>query len=265
MAKFRPYPREAYRALLRAWAGRNLKLLMLSATVVAALLVFETAVIVRVMPDIGFRWWLLGVVQAAIIAIALHLMHNAFLIREREAISQLRGAWGEEATRDELRRAKRKRLVWGWIDSVEFQAGDLDHLVLPRKDGFVVIDSKWRSSGTDAVEMATSARRARLRAEGLTRTLLKSQRGSHRAKGNTVSVRPLVVIWGPAQHRVPDGCHVEGVDFIAGRALIPWLQALPGDEVDKAAAKKALALLKEFRGRASEAKSAVPRSRRSAN
>jgi hypothetical protein len=216
------------------------------------------------MPGAGVRWWLLGVVQAAIIAIALHLIHNTFLIREREAIWQLRGAWGEEATRDELRRAKRKGVVWGWIDSIEFQAGDLDHLVLPRKGGFVVIDSKWHSSGADAVEMATSARRARLRAEGLTRTLLKSEKGTHRAKGNTVLVIPLVVIWGPAQHQVPDAFQVDGVDFIGGRALLTWLGALPGDEVDKRAAKDALARLKQFRRRASDAKATGARGRRSA-
>ena len=264
MAKFQPYPRREYRSLFDAWARRNVKLLAGITGGVAALLAIETAVILVVVPDTSFRTWLLGATQATIVAIGLYLVHSTFLIREREAIWQLRGAWGEEATRDELRRAKRKRVVWGWIDSIELQAGDLDHLVLPRKGGFVVIDSKWRSRGTDAVEMAASARRARLRAEGLTRTLLKSERGSHRAKGNTVLVTPLVVIWGPAQHRVPDRCHVEGVDFIGGRALVSWLQAIPGDEVDKAAAKEALALLKDFRGRASEAKSAVPGSRRSA-
>lgn len=264
MANFQPYPRKAYRSLFDAWARRNVKLLAGIAGGVAALLTIETAVILVVLPDTSFRSWLLGATHAAIVAIGLYLIHTTFLLREREAIWQLRGAWGEEATREELRRAKRKRVVWGWIDSIEFRAGDLDHLVLLRKGGFVVIDSKWRSSGTDAVEMAASARRAGLRAEGLTRTLLKSERGSHRAKGNNVLVTPLVVIWGPAQHQVPDGCHVEGVDFIGGRELVSWLAARSGEEVDRAAAKESLALLQRFHGRAAKGKQSVSTSRRSA-
>jgi len=155
-------------------------------------------------------------------------------------------------------------VVWGWIDSIELQAGDLDHLVLPRKGGLVVIDSTWRRDGADPVEMASSARRARLRAEALTRTLLKSERASHRAKVNSVGVTPLVVIWGPAQHQVPEAFQVDNVDFIGGRALLTWLGALPGDEVDKRAAKDALARVKEFRRRASDAKATGERARRSA-
>ncbi len=264
MAKFRPYPRKAYRGLFDGWARRNVKLLAGFAGGVAALLAIETAVILVVLPDTSSRSWLLGATQAAIVAIGLYLVHTTFLVREREAIWQLRGAWGEEATRDELRRAKRKGVVWGWIDSIELQAGDLDHLVLPRRGGFVVVDSKWRGDGADPVEMASSAGRARLRAEALTRTLLKSERASHRANVNSVGVKPLVVIWGPAQHQVPDAFQVDGVDFIGGRALVTWLGALPGDEVDKRAAKDALARLKHFRRRASDAKATGARGRRSA-
>jgi hypothetical protein len=110
--------------------------------------------------------------------------------------------------------------------------------------------------------MAASARRAWLRAEGLARTLLKSERGSHRAKGNTVSV-DLWSSWGPAQGQVPEACHVEGVDFIRGRALVSWLEALRGIEGDRAAAKEALALLRQFRETASEAKPSIPTSGRS--
>jgi hypothetical protein len=94
-------------------------------------------------------------------------------------------------------------VVWGWIDSIELQAGDLDHLVLPRKGGFVVIDSKWCSDGANAIEMAASARRARLRAEGLARTLLKSEMGSHRANGNTVSVDLWSSSVGQPRNRCP--------------------------------------------------------------
>lgn len=216
---------------------------------IVVLLALETATIVLAMPPSSFTWWLLGALQAAIVAIGLHLINAAFLAHEREAIWQLRGAWGEEATRDELRRAKKKRLVWGWVDSISLQAGDLDHLVLTCNGGFVAIDSKWRSDGRDLAAMAQSANRAKLRAEAVTRTLLTSERGGHRAKMHAAEVKSVVVIWGPAQHHVPDDFEVDGIEFVGGRRLLAWLKNLAGEPVDKLAAKDALERLKAFRSR----------------
>lgn len=247
MSRFSPYPRRKYRALFKGWARRNVKLLALVALCCAALVVFEVAVVLLVIPAKGVRWWLIGVLQTAGVMGALHLVNAAFLANNREAISQLRGAWGEEATRDELRRAKRKRLIWGWVDSVALQAGDLDHLVVTRNGGLIAIDSKWRSDGNDAAAMADSAAKARLRAEGIARGLLKSERGTHRAKGHAVSVRPLVVIWGPAQHTMRDGGQVGGIPFVGGRRLIAWLSDVNGEQVSKAAAKETISELKRFR------------------
>jgi hypothetical protein len=63
---------------------------------------------------------------------------------------------------------------------------------------------------------------------------------------------------------VPEACHVEGVDCIRGRALVSRLEALIDSEVDRTAAKEALALLRQFRETASEAKPSIPTSERSA-
>lgn len=153
MSKFSPYPRRVYAALFRSWAQRKLKLMVLVGLAVIALLAFATALVLFV-PASGFSWWLLGVLQTATVAVAVHLINTAFLAHERGAIWQLRGAWGEEATRDELRRARRTRLLWDWVDSINLQAGDLDHLVVTRKGGLIAVDSKWRSDGTDAGAMA---------------------------------------------------------------------------------------------------------------
>lgn len=250
MARFNPYPRRAYNDLFKAWARRNTKLLGLATAMTLVLLAFETALILTFVRQHDFRWWILGVLQTAVIAVALHLLNAAFLAHEREAIWQLRGAWGEEATRDGLRRAKRRRLIWGWVDSITLQAGDLDHLVLTRNGGFVAIDSKWRSDGTDSVEMARSAARAKLRAEAVTRTLLVAVPGGHRAKVHTAAVRSVVVVWGPAQHTVPEGFEVNGIEFIPGRRLIGWLKSLSGEPVDRPAAKDALERLRNFRSQA---------------
>ncbi|WP_166389739.1 nuclease-related domain-containing protein [Nocardioides ochotonae] len=109
----------------------------------------------------------------------------AFLAHDAEAIWHVRGAWGEDNTRDELQRAKRKRLVWAWVDSVTLQAGDIDHLVVTRNGGLVAIDSKWRSKINDAADMARAAQKVRLRAEGLTRDLLKGDAGHPTCAGES--------------------------------------------------------------------------------
>lgn len=247
MTRFAPYPRRAYSDLFKAWARRSKKLLAMLTLGLIVLLTFETALILTLVPDGRFQWWFLGSLQVALVAIALHLVNAAFLAHERQAIWQLRGAWGEEATRDELRRAKKKRLIWGWVDSINLQAGDLDHLVLTRSGGIVAIDSKWRSDGADTTEMARSAARVKLRADAVTRSLLKPERGAHRAKIHSAAVTPLIVIWGPAQDQVPENFQIDGIEFVGGRRLLDRLTTLTGEPVDKDAAADALNRLKEFR------------------
>lgn len=255
MPKFKPYPRREYGRLFRSWARRNVTAFVVLSVLVLAILALETVVFLYLMPDAGLSWWLLGVVQAALVGVALHLVNAAFLAHEREAIWQLRGAWGEDATRDELGRARRRRLIWGWVDSISLEAGDLDHVVVTRNGGLLSIDSKWRSDGRDTDAMARSAGRARRRAEGVAQSLLKSERGSHRAKGHAVTVRPLVVIWGPAQHHVPEQFEVDGIPFVGGRRLLAWLASLGGEPVTEGAAKETLRQLEEYRSTAWEAQS----------
>jgi hypothetical protein len=217
-------------------------------TGVVTLIAAGTIVITVVLTPTAFTWWLLGLFQATMVAIYLHILHAAFLAHDREAIWHLRGAWGEDNTRSELQRAKRKRLIWGWVDSIDLQAGDLDHLVVTRRGGLVAIDSKWRNEATDTLDMAQAAHRVQIRAEGLTRTVLKTERGArHRSKTNPLRVVPVVVLWGAAQHHVPERAQVNGIDFVAGRRLLSWLRTLDGEPVDKSAARDVIGRLEEYR------------------
>ena len=188
--------------------------------------------------------------HAGLLAAALHLVNSAFLAHEASAVWQLRGAWGEENTRSELQRAKRRRLVWGWVDSISLQGGDLDHVVVTRSGGIVVLDSKWRSSiDADAVaEMTASAKKAAIRAQGLARSMLKSERGAkHRARSQPVTVDAAVVLWGAARAMVKDGREVDGVRFVDGRKLVDWLLHLDGPPVPPDAAKELIEQLKTYR------------------
>jgi hypothetical protein len=93
----------------------------------------------------------------------------------------------------------------------------------------------------------------------LTRDLLKGDsRGSRRAKVNPLSVRAVVVLWGPAQHGVPEGATVDGIEFIAGRNFVAWLRRLDGYTVDQAAADDVVDQLEAGRFHA-EAKTASAR------
>jgi hypothetical protein len=253
MTRYPAYSRRELRSRFRAWATGNRRRLGALSLACIALLVFETVFVVILWPGPEqIRWYLLGVMHTAVVAGFGFAAHFAFLAHDREAIIHVRGAWGEENTRSELQRARRKRLIWGWVDSLTFEVGDIDHLVVTRAGGLVAIDSKWRNSIdlADRDAMARAAGKVRLRAEGVVRTLHRHERGSHRARMKSSQVTPLLVVWGAAQQVVPDGAKVDGIEIIGGRNLVAWLDSRGGETVDKAAARDLLDGLENFRATA---------------
>jgi hypothetical protein len=251
MTRYQPYSRRELRRRFVQWARQNLRVVVLLTGGMVGLIALVTVVLTTAITHTGFMWWTLGATQVGLAAIYLHLLIAAFLANDRDAIGHLRGAWGEENTREELHRARRKGLIWGWVDSITLCSGDLDHLVVTRNGGLVAVDSKWRNEATDTIDMARAAKKARLRAEGLAHTLLRSERRArHRASFNPLQVTPVVVLWGAAQHGVPDGARVDDIDFVAGRRFVEWLTKLDGQHVEEAAATDVLARLETFRASA---------------
>ena len=116
----------------------------------------------------------------------------------------------------------------------------------------MAIDSKWRSSpeDLDPAAIAQEASRARLRADGVVQTLLKAERGSHRASVKAFRVKPLVVIWGRGRDVIPEGAKVGEVDIIKGPDLLDWLRRLDADGIDEAAAADVLSQIERFRATA---------------
>ncbi len=252
MTKYHPYPRRELRTLFRRWASRNRGKLAVVTVGAALLIVLETWLLVVSAGAVALRWYLMGGLHVAIVAVYVGAIATTFLVHERGAILQLRGAWGEDFTKDELKRALRKKLIWGWVDSVTVQSGDVDHLVVTRSGGLVAIDSKWRSSAAhlDPVALAREASRARIRAEGIVQTLLASERGSHRARAKSFRVSPLVVVWGNARDAIPRDAMMDGVAIVEGPRLVDWLARLDGDTVDEGAAADILAEIERFRSAA---------------
>lgn len=199
---------------------------------------------------------LLGVVHTASLTVLWYFTNASFLAHHHEAIWQLRGVWGEDNTREELKRAKRKRLIWGWVDSAELQPGDIDHIVVTRRGGVVVLDSKWRNqvSADDVPAMAAASRKAALRAEGVLRSVFKREpQARHRTPTKPVTVTPAVVLWGAARVDVPDDANVDGVRFLDGRRLLEWLSTAEGDGVDRQAARDVIKLLENYRSNTTNA------------
>ncbi|WP_300384195.1 hypothetical protein [uncultured Nocardioides sp.] len=252
MGDIKPFSQRQLGRRRRAWLARNRQLL----TVVVPGTLLLTAVLtlaVFLMADGQMRWYLIGLTHAGTAAAVLHLLNTAFLAHDREAVLHVRGAWGEDNTRNELAGAKRRRLIWSWVDSITLQSGDIDHLVVTRQAGLVAIDSKWRNSvNTDDISsMAASARTAANRAAALAQTLLAADRSAkHRAKVRTISVTPMVVMWGTAQHEVPEAFERDGVAFVSGRRLNDHLRGMDGHPVDRRAARDLCRRLRRYRDKA---------------
>jgi hypothetical protein len=251
VGKWDPYSRHELRRRRKRWLGRNARTVAVVTAGMAAVAVVVTWGLVAFESG-AIRWYLVGATHATVFGATLFMLNASFLASDREAIHHVRGAWGEENTRDELRRARRRRLVWSWVDSIGLQVGDVDHLVVTRRAGLVAIDSKWRSAvaPSDLVAMAQSARKVQLRAEGIARTVLDREHGSHRARVQSLTVTPLVVVWGPAQREVSADALVEGIRFVVGRDLLDWLRDAEGEVVSRGAAKDVLRRLRAFRASA---------------
>lgn len=250
MSKYKPYSRRALRTMFGTWVRRNWRLISLMTAGAVGVLIFES-VLMTWLWHVPGKGYVLGLTHATIVAAFIQVICTSFLASNREAIWHLRGAWGEENTRSELQRAKRKRLIWGSIDSVNLSTGDIDHIVVTRSGGLVVLDSKWRTEPvTNPSELAQSAAKVKLRTEALTRSLLKNERGNHRAAGSAVPVVPAVVLWGPAQHDLPSHAESDGIRFVSGKNLISWIGDLEGQPIEKFAARDLLRRLDDFRASA---------------
>jgi hypothetical protein len=147
----------------------------------------------------------------------------------------------EQGTADLLRATRRERRVWGWVDDVELQGGEVGHLVVTREGGVVSIDSRRSSEELTPELLAADAQRA----------LQAARRASSRlqTRNVTAAVRPLLVYWGSIQGDVRKLTvrNLEGVEFLAGRELRAWLRKQNGRPVERADARRILKALRTLK------------------
>ena len=162
---------------------------------------------------------------------------TSFLVHTNSA-GQLAGAWGEEFTREELGKAKRRGLIWGWVDSIERNGADVDHLVAMSSGSVVAIDSKWRRDTKDEVRLQSDADAAKRSARRAAAILGQLE--------STKSVKALVAVWGGAQADL-HGRKVGGIEFISGRKLRGWLRQHQSARCERSTAEALLRELEDYR------------------
>jgi hypothetical protein len=104
VTKYKPYSRRELRRRLVSWVRNNIRLLAGLTAGLILLLAVETFLLVVVGTPGPWSWWLLGAEQAGVVALYLHVLHNAFLANDREAIRHLRGAWAKTTREANCRR-----------------------------------------------------------------------------------------------------------------------------------------------------------------
>lgn len=242
MHKQVPFSRDKYRAARRRFVRANL-VMLLGVTGLEVAMCIALARFVH-----GYALGLLqGVFLTAWVAALVVLFHGT-----TGSMNQLVGAWGEENTIDVLRRAKRRGLIWGWVDGLATESGDVDHIVVTKRCGVVAIDSKWHSRlyddtvERDLVSAHASARRARL-------ILLTF--------GRRIEVTPVAAIWGGVQHEIGSD-QTRHPALVPGKELFAHLRALNGQPIDRATGLALLAELREHGHRVRPSRNLEARSMR---
>ena len=235
-ARVRSRPTTAPRARLRATAGRAVRrhgLRLAGSTVVVAAGAVPLTLVWSGY-SLGLAHGLLVGAWACLVALVL--------MSTSGSTGLLAGAWGEENTRDELRRLRRQGVVHDWIDGLTGASGDVDHLVLTA-GGAVAIDSRWRGGGSrtmdqwraDARDVTEAARRASL--------VLRAER-------HPLPVTPVLVVWGGAGSQLERGWVIDGVRILPGRLLKSWLREHGArGRVERDQAREVVRCLRRFRQR----------------
>ena len=134
------------------------------------------------------------------------------------------------------------RPLFDWVDSLEIEGGDVDHLVIARS-GLFAIDSKWHGH----IVTREIVRVDELRAEAAARRAQSIMRSLHVPH----QVQPIVVVWGGQQGRMTGPSRPQGDTlFLPGRDLKAWLRAQSeGEIISKAEGRAVASKLRRFRNR----------------
>lgn len=233
MASRRSYARRRLRKSFGVFIRETKQVVAVFAA--AVLLVIGYTVLAE--PSHFLRGLIIGVVATALTAAFLIM----FLVTSGNALT-LAGAWAEDFVNDEIRKARKRRHVWGAVPNIEVGGFDVDHLVVA-PGGIFAIETKAhtrrisRATATADLEQAReSARKA---------TLILQSKQVDMAQ----SVMPVLAVWGrQATETVPpEGRFVDGVHVVPVPALADWFSSYKTGRVAEDNAAILLQRLTAFR------------------
>lgn len=219
----RAYARQQLRRDFRIFLRTNARIVLALAAGAAALTAFEALI---------FRGVALGFIAGVIVTLLASALGVTFLMHG-SGFYRLAGAWAEEFTRDELKKALRRGDVWSVVNGVRVGGQDVDHLVLAPR-GIFAMDSKWHF---------------RYDVDYLQVDVEKAERAASKARSILISLKqrrevtPIVVVAGPGRIPLVEApVQLNGVEVIALDSLAAWLQErstgrLSQDDAEQLAAK----------------------------
>src|SRR3954454_10815355 len=225
------YTRRVFRQSLRRWMRGNIK-------AIAAFLIAAVGVIAFMRFTVQSPF-LRGLLDGLAISGLVCSLTVAFLLTSG-AIYQLGGGWGEDNTKDQLRIARKRGLLWGAVPNVEVSGADIDHLVLAPAGAFA-LETKWHFSELDVKALDRDVHSA-VKHAATARSVLRSA-----DIGMAMDVTPVVVVWGRGQRELPTaGIEHQGVAVVAGADLPQWMERCRHGRLGEDHAEALLAKLESF-------------------
>ncbi len=201
------YARRLLRANLRSFLRAN----ALGTIAVAAILAISPVSAFFLSPP-----FTQGVTVGLMAVLFPGIVFFAFVIHTG-GLHQVVGAFGEDNTHDELKKATKRGHIWGHIRNVELDHTDIDHIVIGPGRIFA-IETKWHMRNADAGSLARDTFQAQ-RSARKAQSILRSKGIDH-----PHDVVPLVIVWGAGRFDVPEGgAVVDGVQVLRGTELADWL------------------------------------------
>lgn len=200
----RTFARQRLRRDFRAFLRTNVRIVVGLAVGAATLVAFEALI---------FHGVVLGFIAGVVLTLLVSAFFLTFLMHG-SGFYRLAGAWGEEFTRDELKKGVRRKDVWSVVNGVRVGDQDIDHLVITPA-GIYALDSKWHF---------------RYDVDYLRLDVAKAQRAASKARSILISLKqrrdvtPVVVVAGPGRKPLVDEpVRLDDVQVIAIDSLAQWL------------------------------------------
>ena len=187
--------------------------------------------------------FLAGLTVGSLTVAALSMVVGLWLIFG-DGYNYLLGNEGEKSTREVLACAVQSGDICCWVDNIELDGMDIDHVVVAPR-GVLVIETKfWKTVRTKDVNSWNSqaARNARKVGSIFRSTEIKSPQDT----------RPLVVVWGAAVGLEGASGDDFGKLVISGRALGHWLAERSSGEMPRQHGLELVQELEEFAAKHAE-------------